>query len=273
MSGYNPLGPKYFAECFSNVAIPPYGHWLGMTAGMAVSVCKLAYNKDLWQFSIEPGKDLPTTTSELFAWFVNEYGNEHLYFNGLHPLTTELATSVSIQDIRQMLYRKGDLNKALYKFNGPEILGSFLVDTRIAWLPLTQFLGSYWYQVKFLGNGRVGFRIDNDTTLSSGSHFAGRFEDEGYGGSVEELIDRNPNIASELLENVIKNSRMISILRNRTRSDTQGSFGGGTMYQTFAWTEKHDECLPDLLPWQVYRYLLDIQVWHNFDVETESVFP
>ena len=37
-------------------------------------------------------------------------------------------------------------------------------------LPLSALLGSIIYQVKTLPNDRVGFRIDNDTTIESGTH-------------------------------------------------------------------------------------------------------
>ncbi len=277
-SGYSPIGYTYISMCVSAITVPPNGRWLGMTAGQAVAICHMAYNKDAWNFSEDYVETiLPTSAFNLFIWYVNEFGDDHLNFDGSQPLTKELATSVSIQILRKKYYQAGNLNKELYKFNGKEVIESLLVDTRSSWLPITQYLGSFWYQVKKTSNGRVGFRIDNDSTLESGTHIAGRFPEEGYQGSVEELIYNNPSLANQPLEKVIKENRVISIISSQTRNDTNDPNGGGTMYQTFTWTEISDQCLPYFmyfsLPTSVLEQFLDIKPWYGFESVTEQVFP
>jgi RHS repeat-associated protein len=273
-SGFNMTGPMAFAMCFAMGVSSPNVGWTGMTAGMAVATCKAAYDKVMWRIPITPGKGLPTDTSELFDWYINEYGDDHLYFDGNQPLTTELATSLSIQNIRGMFYQNGELSLKEFQFNLPDALGSLFVDSSrfgVFPLTLTQFLGSYWYQVKALDNCRVGFRLDNDTTLSSGSHLLGRFKEGGYYGSVEDLIGRKPGIADEPLEQVLReNTTLISILTDRKRNETGGN-GGGTMYQTFTWTEKRGEWR-NFLPWEALRNMLDIQDWNDYAAHTKSVF-
>ena len=167
------------------------------------------------------------------------------------------------------------MNLAEYQFNGEQALASLIMDSArfgVFPLTLTQFLGSYWYQVKAVGKCRVGFRIDNDTSLSSGSHFAGRFGNVGYTDSVEQLVDNDPSVGDEPLEQVLKgNPKLISILNNRTRSQTGGE-GGGSMYQTFTWTEKRDKVINDS-PREPLRNYLDIQDWSDFTAHTVSKFP
>jgi RHS repeat-associated protein len=267
-SGHSWLGPTAFAMCFSIVAVPPSGRWLNVSANEAVATCRMAYNKDAW--GITPGKNLPTNVYELWAWYLNEYGDQHLYFNGESPLTRELAVSLSINGIRQQFYNSGDIDKTLYKFNLPNVLGT-LFDPTMS-MPLSNFLGSYWYQVKSLPGCRVGFRIDNDTTLESGSHIGGRYVDDNYRGSVEDLIYSDPSIGEQPIEKVINENRVISILRPLTRSQTSGSNGGGTMYQTFTWTEKYDNSLPIQILRNLNINFLDIQNWDNYQNYTDPIF-
>ncbi|HLO30507.1 MAG TPA: hypothetical protein VK249_15280, partial [Anaerolineales bacterium] len=116
-------------------------------------------------------------------------------------------------------------------------------------LPLTFFMGSFYYQVKALkidGERRIGFRIDNDTSLESGTHIPGRFG-PAYYLSVEDLIN-GPNqygiTRDTPLATVFERAPVISILRNRSRSQLQGTGGGATLYQTYMWTERYDPCIP-----------------------------
>jgi RHS repeat-associated protein len=272
-TGYS-WGLAAFAMCFKDI-MPPVIEGLGGTAEMAIATCKMAYDKNAWGLSIHSwhGK-LPSTTAELFAWYLNEYGDEHLYFDAAEPLTKELATSLAIHEIRTKLYKGEDVGYDMYKFNGPEFISAIL-DVQSISIPITHFLGSFIYQVKKLPDGRVGFRIDNDTTLESGTHFVFRFPPE-YRGSVEQLIQLQPELGKKPLEEIAKEYNVISILSPRTREMTSGSMGGGNMYQTFTWTERNDSCLANtlirLLPRQTIETLLDMKVWFNYETETTRVY-
>ena len=128
------------------------------------------------------------------------------------------------------------------------------------------------YQVKTLRDGRVGFRIDNDTTLSSGTHVAGRVESEGYFvRSVEQLIHDQPGLANKPIDELIRDKKyqIISILQDRTRMET-GNRGGGTLYETFYWTEKR------ACTWGEVWFgdpAADMQVWKWEDFKANTVDP
>jgi hypothetical protein len=64
---------------------------------------------------------------------------------------------------------------------------------------------------------------------------------------------------------------VISILKSQKIEETMGSHGGGSLYQTFAWTERYDPCLAGYLPQELFEIypLLDIQAWNNYDKLTE----
>jgi RHS repeat-associated protein len=270
-SGFTRQGPDNFINCFDLAAVT---HGFGfVTARQAVNICRIAFNKNEW--GLTPADTLPKSVGELWAWYLNEHGDDHLWFDGKQPLTRELAKSTLIHDLRVRFYIEGNLNLSEKKFNGIEFLGATLFDTRNAPLiniPITHFLGSFWYQVIKLSNDRVGFRIDNDTTMESGTHIRGRYKDEGFTGSVEEYIFENPSKANEPLSKVINESDVISILPPRSRANTTGSNGGGDMYQTFTWSEKYDECIKQLMPWHIVEVLLDIQPWQDFRKYTDPVF-
>ncbi len=276
------LGPFFFAMCFSLhtgsqiIGEPGY---LGMTAQQAVDKCKAAYNPVFWDkdfYDFDLGQELPKTAYDLFGWYVHEwrgkYNSDRLFFDAKEPLTQELARSSLINNIRNWhldgWIPDGTLQD--YKFGAYENMLAVLVDSHAhpdkRSLSLQFYLGSFWYQVKYLdGYQRVGFRIDNDTTRSSGSHIAFRFDPDFY-GSVEELISpaRRPDLANKPLSEIFRRNPVISILQNRPRAETNGS-GGGNLYQTFTWTENYDCSLYRLiLPWQVQVNRLDYQIWSDF---------
>lgn len=273
-SGYSYLGPASMLMCFNLSAVLGITQWdwHETSAGLAVEICQIAYNKRAW--NIKSPNRTPQTTQELWAWYLNESGtNNHLYFDGSQRLTRELAKSILIHDVRRKFYLNGDIKQPeLYKFNMGEIIASSIYDLRNSPFSVTQFIGSFWYQVVRLPSQRIGFRIDNDTTLESGTHFAGRFPDDGFGGSVEELIISNPSLADQPLDKVVRENPVISILQSRTREGTNDPMGGGNAYQTFTWSEKYNECFADLMPWQVFESLIDIKMWTDFKKYTQPVF-
>jgi hypothetical protein len=70
-------------------------------------------------------------------------------------------------------------------------------------------VGSFIYQVKTVDSGqRVGFRIDNDTTLASGTHIGGRKQPPAD-DSVEQLIDRDSSQKNRPLRDVIREHRAV----------------------------------------------------------------
>lgn len=151
-----------------------------------------------------------------------------------------------------------------------------LYDTWDSWdeksLPLEFVLGSFKFQVKKLnvdGEERLGFRIDNDMTLESGTHIGGRPPGK-FEGSVEDLIDSNELLADRPLSEVIglENEfgyKPISILTSRNMQASPASYGGRSLYQTFAWTERYDNCfLSPYLEFHISRPWRDIQRWDNY---------
>jgi hypothetical protein len=109
-------------------------------------------------------------------------------------------------------------------------------------------------------------------TLESGTHISGR-KPEDFSGSLEALIGENPHLADRPFSEVINmdyhGQPIISILRSRNVYQTTGNNGGGSLYQTFTWTEKYDPCLAWLLPHELVSSLFDIQVWGNYDRVTK----
>jgi hypothetical protein len=213
----------------------------------------------------------------LFGWYVHErrgkYKSGRLLFDASEPLTRELAITSLVSALRQRYYwGKEDLSGPThYDFMFLEYIQTGLLDiSSLRSVPISFFMGSFWYQIKAVGNDRVGFRIDNDVTLESGSHIAGRFRPEYY-DTVEDLISRRPDLENVPLAALIWNPehyKLISILGRRTKEETEGSQGGGDLYQTFTWTERHDchsKSVAIRLPTQrQLAPLLDIQVWPDF---------
>jgi hypothetical protein len=118
------------------------------TASEAVNIYREAFMKDNW--APPSGDSLPTTTGELMAWYIHEYGDEHLYFDGTQPLTVELAKGTLINDLRNWYYQGIDVGgPAMFEFNSSEAFWSLIFDLRNSVhtfnLPISAFLGSFWY--------------------------------------------------------------------------------------------------------------------------------
>jgi len=205
----------------------------------AIDICKKAYSPSSWagwekSFGLDQGDDqLPTSAHQLFGRFVFERGKTHLEFGANDQLTRELAGSTSIRAIRSKYYQQGDyIDPTFYPFDKPQQLGVLALDLldentlRIGSLPIAWFLGSFWYQIQTLDNeSRVGFRIDNDTTLESGTHIEGRYS-PGFEGSVERLLATEQIRGDDLLWKVLGKD-IISILSPRSRNNTGDMLGGG----------------------------------------------
>jgi hypothetical protein len=140
-------------------------------------------------------------------------------------------------------------------------------------IPLEFMMGSFYFQIHKLGGCRLGFRIDNDTTMASGTHLRGR-NDPSYLGSVEELVEINNHYATRPLSEVINvnfnGQPVVSILKNQTRSETIDPAGGGNLYQTYAWTEQYSSRLGGMLPNRVLLSSLDIGRWENYPKYTDN---
>jgi len=242
-----------------------------------VDICKRAYSPNAWagyedQFGVGDGQDLPNNAIQLLGWYIFEHGEEHLVYDASHKLTRELARSRLIQNIRKEYYQKGNLppskNDTIphYDFGfADQFISLALARWRdLSGVPVPAFLGSFLYQVKSLDNGRIGFRIDNDTTLESGTHIAGRKPSE-FSGSVEDLIEADPSKANQPVLQLIANNDIISIVSSRARDKTSGTMGGGNFYQTFTWTEE-ELCLTQMvyIPSEVWRVLNEIESWSDY---------
>jgi hypothetical protein len=170
-----------------------------------------------------------------------------------------------IQEIRKRFYEEGEhgLGGTL-EFKAREFA--------LAWLDpapeedlftITHFMGTFDYEVSLLMSDRIGFTVRNETNLASGSHFRDRFEPEYY-RSLEELVSDKPYLKKQPLRKVLNEWPVISVLSAKTRKQTQGSEGGGTMWQTFTWSERRLICPADTL-WRIRSEpaLLDIQKQPN----------
>lgn len=103
--------------------------------------------------------------------------------------------------------------------------------------------------------GRANFFIYNRTDLASGSHFAGRYESQGYRQSVEELINKDTSLKQVPLKQIWDNPqqyKVVSILQAKHRNET-GGMGGGTMHQLFTWSEDATDCINDLLDFLYFQ--------------------
>jgi hypothetical protein len=109
-------------------------------------------------------------------------------------------------------------------------------------------------------------------TIESGTHIAGRFPSPLIAGSVEELIDNDPSLADRPLSEVINienvsGQKVISILKSGKAEDTPT--GGGSLYQTFAWTERYNCLLPLPTSLLLNPSWLDMQPWGNYASMTQ----
>jgi RHS repeat-associated protein len=291
-------GPQQFVECFTyHTGLA--GNVPFLSAGEAVEICKRGFRKDLWHgvsFNLNTN-ELPKSAGDLFGRYLFEsYGQDSnwLKFNANEPLTRELAVGTLVNDIRNWYYQGGDKGghttpsykggntsyPILYNFGIWEYIGSMYFDTGSsiskASLPLEFVMGSFNFQVVKVGSDRLGFRIDNDMTIESGTHIVGRKPGE-YSGSVEDLIRDNPYLAAMPLSSVINKEyngyKVISILSSQTINNTTGNNGGGSLFQTFTWTERYDPCLSGRMPQQVILPILDIQIWNNYSKFTSNPGP
>jgi RHS repeat-associated protein len=286
-------GPELFGICLAIHTIARAE--VQLNAGFVVDICRLSFRQDLW-FAFDLSGDLPSSAHNLFGWFLFESygpGNDNwLEFDANEPLTQELATSTLVNDVRTWYYEGGDrgghtdpryvggdtYGAILYKFGTAEYIGTLLFDSiRSASkfsLPLEFVMGSFTFQVKRIEGSRLGFRVDNDMTIESGTHIRDRFRPE-YLGSVEDLIQLpgydylSDRPLSEVINKTFLGKPVISILSSRTAEQTMGLFGGGNLFQTFSWTESYDPCLAGLLPWEVMLRPLHIGVWANYKSVTE----
>ena len=282
-------GPEAFTLCFdihSGTRGVLAASFLGLpyiSAGVGVAICKAAFSQVAWlpfRFSFDLGPGLPETGHDLFGQFVYESSEDtKLVFNGDAVLTQELARSSLVRDVRDWYYRPGSPTgipgydggptaavPVFYKFNEPEFFRTILDirnPTANPSLPISFVLGSFYFQSVTLA-GRLGIRIDNDTTLESGTHIAGRFEDEGFRDSVEDEIRRNPLAALQPIGFVMTKNTLVSVLTSKTRAETSFPLGGGNLLQTFVWTEQFAQLcgsgfyMSDPMPGA------DIGVWNDY---------
>jgi hypothetical protein len=290
-------GIVYFSWCLDLHTVEPVLNSYGIgpsiplgaftTAQQAVDICRAAYTSASWATVPIRGfdftSDLPRTAHDLFGWFLYDHRGKHtdrLYFDANQPLTQEVAKTGEIDQIRAWYYT-GQLGAGgirEYQFGILQQLQSFtdlyksIGDVSVS---ISMLMGSFWYQIVPLeGGNRIGFRIDNDTTLSSGSHVPGRYESGGYFlKSVEDLIHDNSSLANKPIAEIIRDPDtypVISILENRTREETGGQ-GGGNLYQTYLWSEEYD-CDWAFHIW-VGSWPHDLQVWDGAGTAEPTGWP
>ena len=237
------------------------------TVGTAIELCKLQYSKT-WGLQLYPDNngitecpqnDLwakPNTVTGLYIDWLCERGPENVSFYGRDPLTQELARSAVVASIRLKYYKDRNSSPQTLDFGATAFaeatLDSF-INQRIS---ITHFMGSFDYKIKPLSNSRLSFWISNDTERASGSHFIMRFKDK-YQGSLEELVNLHPELLGGVVETVISQYNVISVLKAKTRTETTGDEGGGKMNQTFTWSENYLDCSDSI--WPLYLQFLDIR--------------
>jgi hypothetical protein len=134
-------------------------------------------------------------------------------------------------------------------------------------ISITHFLGTFNYAVYELRSNRVGFWINNRTDRSSGTHFPGRYEEEGYRQRLEDLFAQDASLGDKPLKEVLDpNSgyRLISILSEKTREQTRHPQGGGDMTQTFTWSERNLDCPENELPWPAILLFTGRREWSDY---------
>jgi hypothetical protein len=153
------------------------------------------------------------------------------------------------------------------KFNVPQVLIALLdainPNTGEISFPLTHFLGSFDYKVARFASDRVEYEISNRTDLSSGTHIPLRYppeEERDNPYSLEQFIEEYPFLASMEASLILAgNPKIVSVLKMKTRSETSFLMGGGTMFQTFKWSERYLGCGLENLPWSVRLTMLDVR--------------
>ncbi len=218
-------------------------------------------------FNLDTGQ-LPKSAHNLFGWFLFGVADgTQLHFDGHEPLTRELAKSVIIHGLRNEYYRSGDIEKGVYGVGFGGYLRSLLIDSRYSIkfpsLPVAFVLGSFEYQIKTVPGDRVGFRIDNHMFYGSRPH--------------EGLSDGDSSAANERLWKAIQDRpKIISFLDSMFREDTILTHGGGTLDQTFTWTERGDAKLGGITgrKFVLTRDVggrLDIQPWPEYEEFTHPI--
>ena len=66
-----------------------------------------------------------------------------------------------------------------------------------------------------------------------------------------------PELLGGVVETVISQYNVISVLKAKTRTETTGDEGGGKMNQTFTWSENYLDCSDSI--WPLYLQFLDIR--------------
>jgi len=241
------------------------GNYL-FTVDTIIELCKLQYSKT-WGLQLYPDNngikecpqnDLwikPNTVTGLYIDWLCERGKEHVEYYSSDPLTQELARSAVVASIRSKYYK--DKNGLLQTLDfGAIAFAEATLDSAINQrISITHFMGSFDYRIQPLSNGRLNFWVSNDTERASGSHFIGHFKDK-YQGSLEELVQLHPELKGEVVETVISQYNVISVLQVKSRALTTGDEGGGKMTQTFTWSENNLGCLESI--WPLYLQFLNI---------------
>lgn len=248
-------------------------------ANLAVALAKTSYLK-IGPFArcflypdVQSSAD---TVADLFLDYVCEYGPSHRFFYADAFLTRQLSRSVSVHRLRMAFYQSGgatlknldpgaefgNLEFVLATVNSLPlwpIVGQPVWDFARSPFDITHFMGTYGYHInKVPGVDRARFEITNQTDLASGSRIPplmGGVEvhdiDKLNAVYVEDLITDNPSLGSKHLAWIVQHYDVISILHPRTRDETEGLQGGGTMRQTFIWYEAYPllGCIRWLPPW------------------------
>ncbi len=211
----------------------------------------------------------PQRTLDLLADYICERGPELVRLDGANPITRDLAESQLMDQVRIGFYVSGDVPEDQPKqlqFNILEFLAALSDPRDKGDIPVFHFLGSVDYSVVRNASGRVQYRIDNKTDLSSGTHVPLRFPPAGEENeplSLETVLLAKPEFRHVSFIEMMVNYRddrgnpVVSILRPLTRDETGGA-GGGTMRQVFTWSEVDLGCRI-LLPYPYYLPLLDIR--------------
>ena len=294
-------GPDAFLMCFaihSGTQVPGLLGSTGMmalnqlTAQNAVDICKLAFSKDAW--ASMPFGSSPTSSHNLFGMYLMETADQdshsispgHLVFTARDALTKELSESHSLMLLRRKYLEMGDTDGPQeVRFNLSQQLQcpfdyTYWNASSILSLPLTCFMGSFYYQLKTINTNEgtyVGFRIDNRTDLESGSHVAFRYPESGFGGSVEGLILNGQITGNESILQVLNTAYdgkyPVSILNPLDQTETgfytsatlgTHRLGGGNFQQTFVWMEMYDPCDPiSRLGFYAWRWH-DREEWANW---------
>lgn len=99
-----------------------------------------------------------------------------------------------------------------------------------------------------------------------------------YAGSVYELIQQRPELANRPISEVVNiitpwGKKVISILPSEQRTMLGSDYGGGSLFQTYTWTERYDPCLAGHTPQEISSLLLDVEVWNNWRNDTKNPGP